>query len=95
MERCLSFPFLGQEEEEEEEDETKKILDVEELGAEEAKYLLEKLLTMSINQTCLATQKEGRIKVLVIYLPIYLSLYFLSFYPSIYLSFKQNCLATE
>jgi hypothetical protein len=35
---------------------------VSELGAEEARYLLDKLLTMTVNQTCLATQKEGRIR---------------------------------
>ena len=29
---------------------------------EEARYLLEKLLTMTISQTCLATQKEGSIR---------------------------------
>ena len=29
---------------------------------DEAKYLLEKLLTMTISQTCLATQKEGSIR---------------------------------
>jgi len=51
-----------EDEDEEDEDETKKILDVSELGAEEAKYLLEKLLSMTVNQTCLATQKEGRIR---------------------------------
>ncbi len=56
-------PFnAGQEEEEDEEDETRKILDVGELSAEEARYLLHKLLAMTVNQTCLATQKEGRIR---------------------------------
>ena len=53
---------VPEDEDEDEEDETKKILDVNELGAEESKYLLEKLLTMTVNQTCLATQKEGRIR---------------------------------
>ena len=48
--------------EEDAEDEVAKILDVGELGLEEARYLLEKMLTMTVNQTCLATQKEGRIK---------------------------------
>ncbi len=33
-----------------------------ELSAEEARYLLHKLLAMTVNQTCLATQKEGRIR---------------------------------
>jgi hypothetical protein len=35
---------------------------VGELSAEEARYLLHKLLAMTVNQTCLATQKEGRIR---------------------------------
>ena len=48
--------------EEDAEDEVAKILDVGELGLEEARYLLEKMLTMTVNQTCLATQKEGKIK---------------------------------
>merc|ERR1719483_773044 len=48
--------------EEDEQDEVLKILDVQEIGIEEAKYLLEKLLSMTVNQTCLATQKEGKIK---------------------------------
>ena len=29
---------------------------------DEAKYLLEKLLSMTVNQCCLATQKDGVIK---------------------------------
>ena len=48
--------------EEDEQEEVLKILDVQEIGIEEAKYLLEKLLSMTVNQTCLATQKEGKIK---------------------------------
>merc|ERR1719348_2505099 len=48
--------------EEDEQEEVLKILDVQEIGTEEAKYLLEKLLSMTVNQTCLATQKEGKIK---------------------------------
>jgi hypothetical protein len=60
--RGLNWILVGQEEEEDEEDETRKILDVGELSAEEARYLLHKLLAMTVNQTCLATQKEGRIR---------------------------------
>jgi hypothetical protein len=60
--RGLYWILVGQEEEEDEEDETRKILDVGELSAEEARYLLHKLLAMTVNQTCLATQKEGRIR---------------------------------
>ena len=52
----------GQEDEEAEEDDTKKILDVSALKSEECRYLLEKLLTMTVNQTCLATSKEGKIR---------------------------------
>merc|ERR1719410_1249436 len=48
--------------EEDEQDEVLKILDIQDIGIEEAKYLLEKLLSMTVNQTCLATQKEGKIK---------------------------------
>ena len=51
------------ENEEDERDEIAKIVDIAELGGEESKYLLEKLLCMTVNQTCLATQKEGKIKV--------------------------------
>ena len=50
------------ENEEDERDEVAKIIDISELDHEESKYLLEKLLSMTVNQTCLATQKEGRIK---------------------------------
>ena len=50
------------ENEEDERDEVAKIVDVGELDFEESKYLLEKLLSMTVNQTCLATQKEGKIK---------------------------------
>ena len=35
---------------------------LQEMRLEEARYLLEKLLTMTISQTCLATQKEGSIR---------------------------------
>merc|ERR1712173_252972 len=45
------------ENEEDERDEVAKIVDVGELDFEESKYLLEKLLSMTANQTCLATQK--------------------------------------
>ena len=48
--------------EEDEQDEVMKILDIQQIGFEESKYLLEKLLGMTVNQTCLATQKEGKIK---------------------------------
>ncbi len=58
----MSSVVLPPGQEEEDEDETRKILDVSELSAEEARYLLDKLLTMTVNQTCLATQKEGRIR---------------------------------
>ena len=50
------------ENEEDERDEIAKIVDINELDYEESKYLLEKLLSMTVNQTCLATQKEGKIK---------------------------------
>merc|ERR1719414_2148146 len=50
------------ENEEDERDEVAKIIDISELDHEESKYLLEKLLSMTVNQTCLATQKEGKIK---------------------------------
>lgn len=48
--------------EEDAEDEVAKILDVGELGLEEARYLLGKMLNMTVHQTCMATQKEGKIK---------------------------------
>ena len=50
------------ENEEDERDEIAKIVDIGELDFEESKYLLEKILSMTVNQTCLATQKEGKIK---------------------------------
>merc|ERR1719412_1879896 len=52
----------GVQEEEQAEDEVFKIVNVQTLQLDEARYLLEKLLTMTVNQTCLATQKEGKIK---------------------------------
>ena len=39
-----------------------KTLNLDEIQIDEAKYLLEKLLTMTISQTCLATQKDGSIR---------------------------------
>jgi len=48
--------------EEAEEEGVHKVLNIQSMGIEEAKYLLEKLLTMTISQTCLATQKEGSIR---------------------------------
>jgi len=62
QQNILQMEQAAGQEEEDEEDETKKILDISELQPEEAKYLLEKLLTMTVNQTCLATNQEGRIK---------------------------------
>ncbi|XP_023331302.1 kinesin-like protein KIF21A isoform X3 [Eurytemora carolleeae] len=62
QQNILQMEQAAGQEEEDDEDEMKKILDVSELKAEEAKYLLEKLLSMTVNQTCLATQKEGRIR---------------------------------
>ena len=50
------------ENEDDERDEISKIMDISDLDFEESKYLLEKLLSMTVNQTCLATQKEGKIK---------------------------------
>ena len=50
------------ENEDDERDEIAKIVDISDLDFEESKYLLEKLLSMTVNQTCLATQKEGKIK---------------------------------
>ena len=35
---------------------------MQDIQLEEAKYLLEKLLSMTVNQCCLATQKDGAIK---------------------------------
>merc|ERR1719412_2601742 len=52
----------GVQEEEQAEDEVFKIVNVQTLQLDEARYLLEKLLSMTINQTCLATQKEGKVK---------------------------------
>ena len=45
-----------------EEEVVHKMLNIEDIHIDEAKYILEKLLTMTISQTCLATQKEGAIK---------------------------------
>ena len=39
-----------------------KMLNLDDIHIDEAKYLLEKLLAMTISQTCLATQKDGSIK---------------------------------
>merc|ERR1712223_668541 len=39
-----------------------KMLSLDDIHIDEAKYLLEKLLAMTISQTCLATQKDGSIK---------------------------------
>ncbi len=35
---------------------------LQDIRLDEAKYLLEKLLSMTVNQCCLATQKDGIIK---------------------------------
>merc|ERR1719175_304187 len=47
---------------EDEEASIAKQLNIQDMRIDEAKYLLEKLLTMTISQTCLATQKEGSIR---------------------------------
>ena len=39
-----------------------KIIILDEIQLPEAKYLLEKLLSMSVNQCCLAVQKDGAIR---------------------------------
>ena len=39
-----------------------KMVNFEEIQLPEAKYLLEKLLSMSINQSCLAVQKDGAVR---------------------------------
>merc|ERR1719369_378433 len=39
-----------------------KIVNLDEIQLPEAKYLLEKLLSMSVNQSCLAVQKDGAIR---------------------------------
>ena len=48
--------------EEIEEEGIQKILNLQDIKLDEAKYLLEKLLNMTISQTCLATQREGSIR---------------------------------
>lgn len=49
-------------EEDEEESILAKIVNIQEIGLDESKYLLEKLLSMTVNQCCLAMQKEGVVK---------------------------------
>ena len=39
-----------------------KMVNLDEIQLPEAKYLLEKLLSMSINQSCLAVQKDGAVR---------------------------------
>ena len=39
-----------------------KMVNLDEIQLPEAKYLLEKLLSMSVNQSCLAVQKDGAIR---------------------------------
>ena len=39
-----------------------KMVNFDEIQLPEAKYLLEKLLSMSINQSCLAVQKDGAVR---------------------------------
>ncbi|CAB4065516.1 KIF4_21_27 [Lepeophtheirus salmonis] len=52
---------MEQAEDPEDEDEggVTKIINITELQLDEAKYLMEKLLSMTISQSCLATQKDG------------------------------------
>ncbi|XP_040567883.2 LOW QUALITY PROTEIN: kinesin-like protein KIF21A [Lepeophtheirus salmonis] len=55
---------MEQAEDPEDEDEggVTKIINITELQLDEAKYLMEKLLSMTISQSCLATQKDGAVR---------------------------------
>ena len=48
--------------EEDEEEAIAKVININDVGLEEAKYLLAKMLSMTVNQCCTATQKDSQVK---------------------------------
>ncbi len=48
--------------EEDEEEAVAKIINVQDMGLEEARYFLGKLLNMTVNQCCQATQRDGQVR---------------------------------
>ncbi len=52
----------GGDPEEEEEEAVAKIINIQDMGLEEARYFLGKLLSMTVNQCCQATQRDGQVR---------------------------------
>ncbi len=62
MIKVCCFNYQAENPEDEDEEGVAKIVNVDDLNSEEMRYLLSKLLAMSVSQCCAATQRDSRVR---------------------------------